>query len=419
MQRLAYQFAIVFTLIFSASSLPAAEDGVRYFGYYDPTYDSITNADKSESDVGAVVSSFKVKAVAATSAEYTDNAKLTKYNRKSDIANVTTAGLAAASDWDRHALNIGVVGNIKRFAHETSENKEGVRLFANGRVDINDVWNVDADVSYAKDSEGRNDPQETSPTLSRLRGFENSGGGLGLNYNAGILKFSTRAGYNHITYDRLDGETLGFRDRDIYRYSTRIAYPLSDVVDIYVQPAYTQEMYDEKADASGLNRDNEAYQLYGGFIYQVTDLTTLDVAAGQVKRQFNDARLKDAKGFGFDISLNWRPLDELSVNASLNRSIESTSLSGVNNLVVTGGRIAPSYAITEVLFANAELGYEQYRFSGTPLTDKDYLAGGGLNYLWDDGIKTSLNYSRRERASDVLIRDFIDNRFLVTLACSL
>jgi len=411
--RLAHHFALVFMLVFFASGALASEPQTRYFGYYDPSYDL------SKSEAGIAVSSFDVKAVASTAAEYTDNAKLTKRNKRSDISNITTAGIAAESNWDRHAFGAGVVGGAKRFAKETSENKNAVRLFTNGRLDINDVWNVSANLQYVMDSENRDNPQEQFSNLSRLRDYTDIGGDISLNYDAGILNFTTRAGLNHITYDTLDGETLGFRDRDVYRYSTRIAYPLTDLIDVYVQPSYTKEIYAEKADATGIARDSKAYQLYGGIVYQVTDLTTLDVAIGQIKRQFADARLKDATGLGFDASLNWRPLDELSVDASLNRSIESTTLAGVNDLIVTGGSIAPTYSFTDQFSVSTEVGYDNYRFSGTALTDQDYFAGVGVNYLWLNGMNTGLRYRFRERTSDSLNRDFTNNTVLLIVSGSL
>lgn len=410
MQRLAYRFALVFTLIFSVNGLLAAESGVRYFGAYSPEYDL------SKNEARVAVSSFNLKAVASTAAEYTDNAKLTKQNKRSDIANISTAGIAAESDWVRHAFGIGVVGGIKRFTKETSENQNNVRLFTNGRLDINDVWNVSANLQYVMGSENRDNPQERFNTLSRLRDYDDVGGDIALNYDAGILNFSTRAGYNHITYDTLDGETLGFRDRDVYRYSTRIAYPLTDLLDIYVQPTFGKEIYAEKFDGGGFTRDNKTYQLYGGLVYQVTDLTTLDIAAGQIKRLFNDTRLKDTNGLGFDVSLNWRPLDELSVNASANRTIESTTLAGVNDIIVTGGSITQTYSFTEQFSISPEFGSDHYRFSGSAFADKDYFAGIGVNYLWLNGVNTGLRYRYRERNSDILNRDFTNNTLLFVVS---
>lgn len=400
-------------LVSFVGGVAASEPQVRYFGYYDPSYDL------SKNEVGVAVSSFNVKGVASTALEYTDNAKLTKRNRRSDMANISTAGIAAESDWDRHAFGVGVVGSITRFLEETSENKNTVRLFTNGRVDVNDVLNIAANVYYAKDTEDRSNPQETRNTLSELRDVNDAGGDVRLNYDAGILKFSTLAGFNHITYDTLDGETFGFRDRNVYRYSTRIAYPLSDVIDIYIQPSHTQEIYAEKVDANGIKRDSKTYQLYGGMVYQVTDLTTLDFAIGQIKRQFDDARLNDRTGLGFDVSLNWRPLDALTVNASLNRTIESTTLSGVNDIVVTGGKITPTYAITDQFSVSTELGYDQYTFSGTSLTDKDYLAGLGVQYAWYNGLNTGLRYRYRERTSNRFDRDFTNNSILFYVSSNL
>ena len=293
--------AVLFLLLVCLWSSPCL--AASYYSYYDPIYDSgVVEEDlmpkgvslgdslfgKSGQGVGGFLSSFKLHADAATAADYTDNTKLSKTDRQSDVADNTSINLAAESDWDRHQLRFGISGNIERYRDAVSENQHGFNLFTDGRIDITDEWSVNGNLNYINATEGRDDPQETNPNLSRLRTVQNTGGGVGLDYRGYPFVISTRNTYNHIEFEKLDGEAQGFRDRSVDRTFTRVSYPLTDEVNLFIQPAYSREIYDVSRDASGIKRDSKAYELLGGVTYNITDITTLDVGVGQIRREFED-----------------------------------------------------------------------------------------------------------------------------------
>ena len=405
-----------------------------YYSYYDPIYDSgvveeellpkgISLGDSvfgKAGGVGGFLSSFKLHADAATSTNYTDNAKLTKADRQSDIAQTVNANVAAESDWERHQLRFGANGGIKRFRDAVSENQNGLNLFAGGRIDITDVWSLNGSFDYAQSTEQRGDPQETNAHLSHLRKVENTGGGVGIDYRGDRFAVATHGTYKHIVFEKLDGEAKGFRNRDVSRYFTRVSYPLNDDLQLYIQPAFSREIYYVSHDASGVSRDSKAYELLAGVAYNVTDLTVLDIGVGQIRRTFDDTRLNDAQGLSVNASLRWSPYENFSINSAFTRTIESTTLTGVNDLVVTSGRILPSLALTPEIIVTGEFGVDQFAFSdATGTADHDYLAGIGLNYLWSDSVNAGIRYRYRHRLSDVSERDFYSNTILLTLACSL
>ena len=406
-----------------------------YYSYYDPIYDSGVVEEESiskeaslgdrvfgnaDNGIGCYLSSFRVHADAATATNYTDNAKLSKTNRESDIAQDMGARFAAESDWERHQLRFGVSGNLRRFRNEVSENQNGLNLFTDGRLDITDEWSLTANLAYNQTSEERNDPQETATNLSRLRTIQTTGGGVGIDFNGYPFAVSTHSTYNRIQFEKLDGESQEFRNRDVSRYFVRVSYPLTDDLHVFVQPAYSQEVYDSAHDAAGIKRDSKAYEMLGGVSYNVTDLTVLDFGIGQIRRSFDDARLRDAQGLSVDATLRWSPYENFTLDSSITRTIESTTLVGVNDLIVTSGRILPSFAISKELIATGELGMDRFEFADLNNTaDHDYLAGMGLHYLWNESVNTGIQYRYRRRLSDAAERDFYSNTILLTLSCRL
>lgn len=357
---------------------------------------------------------------ASTATNYTDNAKLSKTDRESDIAQDFYAGVTAESEWERHQLRFAVNGNLKRFEKEVSENQNNYNVLADGRLDITDEWSLNANLGYNQTSEDRSDPQETAANLSRLRNVETTGAGVGIDFNGYPFVVSTRSTYNRIQFEKLDGEAEQFRNRDVSRYFLRVSYPINDDLRVFVQPAYSREIYDSAHDVSGIDRDSKAYEMLAGVTYNVTDLTVLDLGIGQIHRSFDDARLNDAQGLSVDASLRWSPYENFTLNSTLTRTIESTTLADVNDLVITSGRMIPSLAISKELVATGELGADRFEFAdAAESADHDYLAGMGLHYLWNDSVNTGIQYRYRRRFSDVADRDFYSNTILLTLACRL
>jgi hypothetical protein len=406
-----------------------------YYSYYDPIYDSSMLEDdmmpqaaslgdsifgRTDNGIGGFLSSFKVQANARTATEFTDNAKQSKTDRESDIAQNIGAGISAGSDWERHQLRFGANGNLKRFQNQVSENQDNYNLYGDGRLDIKDEWSLNANLNYSQISEERNDPRETAMNLSRLRNVQTMGGGVGIDFNGYPFAISTHSSYNRIMLEKLDGEAQGFRNRDVSRYWARVSYPINDDMRIFVQPSYSEEIYDGAHDAAGINRDSTAYEVLGGVSYNVTDITILDLGIGQMHRSFEDSQLDDTQGLSIDASLRWSPYENFMLNTTLTRTIESTTLVGVNDLTVTSGRLLPSLALSSELVATGELGMDRYEFANTTDdVDHDYLAGAGLNYLWNNSINTGIHYRYRRRLSDVADRDFYSNTLLVTLSCRL
>ena len=423
-------------LFFAGLEPSSAANTPPYYSYYDPIYDSgvvmeelvpqgeslgdalFGTSESRETHLGGFLSSFKLHAAASTSVSYTDNVRLSQDSRKSDIAHNGSASLLADSDWDLHALAFGFAGNLKRWQDVSSENQDGINFFANGKLDITDEWTLSANFNYTKDTEGRDDP-EALASDAQLRGIQNYGGGLGLEFAGYPCTVSLRSTINRLTYEKLDGETLGFRDRDVYRYSARIGHPLTESLSVYVQPAYGREIYAESKDASGFARDSSAYELLGGVTYNVTDLTSLDFGMGVVRREFEDSRLQDPQNVAINISLHWAPYEDFSVNTTINRNLASTTLTGVNSITVTQNKLSFANAFRDNLIGTFELGYDMFEFSDSGRVDKDYTAGAGLNYLWSEAINAGVNYRFKTRDSSAINRDFYSNTILLTLSFSL
>lgn len=393
--------------------VPLATQAGSFYSYYDPAGD-VTEIAPSASEEEILAGGFIAAASATTGLEYTDNVALTDTNERSDIGTTNAARVTLSSDWDRHALNVGAGGSFTRFREEQSEDRHDYYGFVDGRIDTSEDTAVLAGITHRELTESRDDPLAPAG-LSDRREFGVTSGNLGLRYD-GPLLLSGKGEWSRVRFhSKIDGTDFDYEDRDISRYVARVGYPVSEDLVVFVEPSIGWEDYDQ-TDPTGLTRDNRFRQWLAGVDYRFTDITRLELGAGRIWRDFDEPAIPDASGAALSFALSWEGVEDLLVKAAAQRTIESTSLSGVTDLTATGASLLLRYDIAEDWQVHGLTGWDNYDYGGI-LREDDVLSFAlGANYHITDSITTGLDYRHRRRDSSATGFDFTSNTILWTVS---
>ena len=324
------------------------------------------------------------------------------------------------SDWDNHALNLGFHADSLRHFDRKSEDTDDWGAFVDGRLDLSDRESIDLRASHDLQHEERgsvDDVNGSEPTLFTVDAAQ-----LDWRYQrAAVL---TRFLFNSRHLRFLDTpSTLGVinqSDRNRWEYDPRlrVGYEAFAGTVLYVEPTLSWRRYDREFDRNNEQRDSDGRELLVGLTYDASAVSYLDIGVGYTRRDYKDPDLPSISGFASRAALTWNPLDQITINSSLSRSIREATQQGVAGFFVTAASVSLDYELRYdvILQSDARYSLEQAKArSGFSETDKIYGVGLGATFMVNEYMRTRAGYRFERRDSDVVGLDYSENRFFVRL----
>lgn len=345
---------------------------------------------------------------------YDDNIYRTGSNTVSDFVHLLQPRVRLASDWDNHHLAIDAEAELARYRDRSGEDYDDWHITAGGRVDMLASMALIPRLSISDRHEDREDP-ETAGRNEPLVMRREVDTGLTLQYrdNPGLL----RATLNHTTHAYDGGDPRQVRDRDVAatRMEVRAGYFMTDEITLFVQPAHVQYNFDQTRDRFGINRDARATEWLAGATYDVTEITLLDAAMGITHYNPEDTTLPGEEAVTLRARLEWRPLEDLEVDAGLQRTTGITNLQNAISKTRSGGRIEARYAVRDNVSLRPSASYFETDFDGSGRRDDDVRMGAIVEYYFNEALRTSAAYHFHTRDSSAGGGDFDNNTFMLML----
>ncbi|MEX0760810.1 MAG: outer membrane beta-barrel protein, partial [Tistlia sp.] len=202
--------------------------------------------------------------------------------------------------------------------------------------------------------------------------------------------------YNYLTGPDRDG-----RDHWQGVATLRLGYEFQPGYVVFLEPGYDLRRYDLAVDSLGLNRDSSGWQALAGLTYNVSAVTFAEAYVGYFQQDYEDAALADAGGLTYGGTLTWNPLDLLTVNASIDRSVQKSTLAGVSGTVSTSYLLGFDYEFTDSLMLTTSGIVTTSSFEGASREDFSYSAGASLVYLVNEFAQARLGSRYEARDSDL------------------
>jgi len=369
--------------------------------------------------LGIRAGAFTIKPKITLATEYNDNIYAQTDGRTSDWIFTLAPSVNIASDWSRHSIRFDVGAKSGIYSSESDENYiDGHALF-NGSLDVTRDSYITGGFGFKRLHEDRGDPdagafwaQWDEPAVY----YQNTGNLL---FFQGLGRFdlTTGGGITNLDYrsvDLLDGtsQDQDGRDRNIYNVNARIAYNMHPDVAPFITTRYEWRKYDE----SDVERDSEGYRIGIGTGINLGGLMAADIYGGVMEQDYDHR--DDISTFWYGMSVLWNPTNLTSIQATAETSVKETTVADASGIDAFDANLEVDHELLRNLLvgANAEYTYNDYK--GEDISDKYYVIGPSVTYLWNRNLEAKIGYRYRTKHSNLSFREYTENRFTLSLTGS-
>ena len=358
---------------------------------------------------------FRIVPNASLTETWNDNIYGTPSNEKRDSITTLNASVSANSDWKRHRLNLDAGVSADYYADYDDENVVDWTLGADGRYDLSAQSHALGGLRVSQNHEDRSSPDSaagaTDPTT-----YQTQHAHFGFAHQ--LAPFTIRLGgvIEKLDFDKgsvpgAGGFDVNTRDRTQYSLGTRFSYQFNPSREVFFQAATDTRDYDDNT----VGRNSDGYRL--GLGLRIKQGANFDAEGfiGHASQDYDDIALKDVSTIYYGGTLKWKPAAQTRFNATLDRSINETTVSGASSHLDTsvGGRI--EHDLSSQLTLNAGLSYTNSDYQGVSLELDAVSASLGARYYFDKNIYLSGGYRYTNRDANVATYEYDQNLFFLTL----
>ena len=333
---------------------------------------------------------------------YDDNIFATRTNTHSDRIMLVSPSLTIQSDWKKNQLKLTTGADIARYQDYHSENYNDFFVDGSGRLDLSPTANIFGGVGFAKQHESRTSPDNVYGL--RPTKYYSSDAHLGTQFQ--LNNFAVRFGgtaqklnFNDVTTQTgiLNNDD---RDRNVYGLGLRVTYNQSKTLQPFAQWVVDRRNYNNQFDDNGFQRSSDGYRLALGLTQHFKQVQG-DIYVGRLIQNFNDSRFDRISKPDFGLRLNWRSSELTRFTASIDRTLEETTLYGASSALDTNYSISVNHWILPQTSFHSQLSYSQYDYQQNARQDNYLTASFGLEHNLSRYIYLRGDYQYQQRQSNV------------------
>lgn len=363
--------------------------------------------EESTSPDGYQLGSFLVRPELGVSLMYDSNIYATRTDEVDDSITLISPSVNLRSQWARHKLNLSAGATAAHYSATDSENYEDYWADAEGRYDLSSETNLFGGLGYARDHEDRSSPDDTlvggGPTT-----FDSQRAHGGIAHGWG--KLSVRLGS---TFEALDYQDAGSvnqddRDRDLIGLGARLNYRLNPRYVVFGQVVRDIRAYDQPVDDNNLDRDSRGNRFGIGFNGIFSNRLNGSATLGYLNQSYDDATFSDVSSIDFSGRLTFRATAATNLVASIERTLEETTLNNASGYLYTASSLEAVHRIDGRLRATAGITAARADYQGISRNDDSYSAEIGLRYMLSPRMYLAASYrvlTRDSNQRDIVLND--------------
>lgn len=331
---------------------------------------------------------------------YTSNALGASVAAREDSFVTVEPRIRAESQWSRHALGISLGYRARRYASVSAKNEDGLRVRADGRLDLHGESSLIAGLGYERSYE-----QQYTGSFPA-----NGGASIAVRHPSALLRGTfvanrlrliASADHNRFDYSdttALDGTPLDqdYRDRRVFRASTRAEYLFAADSSAFVQGTYRRTRYDDRSSAL-TDRTSREVRLVAGFVGDVTPIIRAAIGVGYADRRYDRPGIRPVRDVVADVRLDYNvtPLTTFSLVGQ--RGIEEAIVPDAAGYVATRLAIRADHELLRNLLLNISAERESDDFKGIARRDRLTRISAGAAYTMSRNVLLTpqLDYIRR------------------------
>lgn len=378
---------------------PAPERGETVFDRNRPDFDA----------KGIPAGGFRIFPSLTVRQAYDDNVFATDVDEEGDFITLISPEIDVRSEWSRHSLVFTAFADIERFADFDNEDAEEYGAAVRGTLDVTARDEVRALAGYSRQVEGRTDPdQAVGVDRNEYDDYR-----LGAGYTHDFNRVSVQVDGLWRELDFI-GDRLRERDRQEFRFESRVSYDVSPRFDLFVEPFYVLRDYDERT-AGGADQDSQTFGILGGAGIDITGILFGEIGAGVFYDEFESSARDEVTGFALSAALDWNVTELTTLRARASNESEATNVGGASTLVTTEAAIAVEHELMRNVLIGADAYFQMEDFQGISRTDETYGGGLEVQYLVNSYFSVFAEYQHETQDSDAAGNDYSINVVLVGL----
>jgi hypothetical protein len=329
---------------------------------------------------------------------------------KSDEIAYLRPALSIGSDWNDHAVNLGVSGEIARHLHYQGEDFENFRSLVGGRFDATRDFALNLEGYYDKvrelrgtlDDLGPREPSVTDYVLGIAGGARYMSDPLLLHFKGDARKLWHQGG----------NSATPLRDRTESVVSLRTGWKFNPGTVVFVEPAYNVRDYETKRDAGGLLQGSDGYRILVGASWDVTGVTFIEMGVGWLRQRYDEPTFDPVSGPAIEGKIIWNPDPLLTLTTVLSRRVEETAVVGISGNIVSQAVIELDYELLENLIFSARFDFSHQKliaqFGNHGRRDEVWAGSVGFDYRIGNKWFARLSYEEVHRDSNFEQFSFTD-----------
>jgi hypothetical protein len=376
-------------------------------------------------DTIQTLNSFQIHAGLKVMEEFDDNIFNTANDGIADKIFHIMPSIGLQSDWSRHAFSANFSVDKGYYEKNTAQNYYDYIIDAKARIDVQDESNLGLGYIHARQHQIGNAPLTAPSAFDPSNPFgpvvnTNNNGTVVYHQDIFALQpvFSTDPliarinidgqRWSYLTNNNVD---LGYQNFWEYAITPRIGYQAWEDTSLYIEPQYSQRIYDANQDPNGFNQNSREYQVLFGLTYDFADITYLDVGIGVVHSTFADPAFSPTTGPTFDISGIWNATELLTLNARLLQSNLATTDFETKQVATNSFSLGADWEVRNNLYFNltgtyVDSVYQSVSGTTTGFTtpenrhDRTFTYSVGLTYYFLDYLTANASYLFTDRKSN-------------------
>ncbi len=311
---------------------------------------------------------------------YDSNIFATRNNEIDDFVTLLSPSLEMQSQWTRHRLRLNAGATAARYDSAQSENYDDYWTDLDGRLDVGTDSNLFGGVGFSREHEDRSSPDATlagdEPTqLSSSRAH------AGVARRWGRLSARLGGTFERLDFQDVDPVDNDDRDRDLHGLGLRVNYRLSPRHVVFGQAIYDARRYEQAFDNFGFARDSNGHRLGVGFTGVFSNRLSGGAQVGYLHQDYDDPQFSDLDTVDFSGQLRFRATPRTNLAATLERTLEETTLPGAAGYLYTAAGLQAERRMTTRLSANVGISAAEEDYQDIRRQDRLYSAEFGLRYM--------------------------------------
>jgi hypothetical protein len=326
-------------------------------------------------------------------------------------------GIGVQSNWNRHSVAFGALGDIGTYKNNSRLNYTDYGLMASGQYDI--TYETDLIASVTRDKRHEGVGSLTSVNGDKPVSYTKNAEQLQFNRTLGLIKLIVTGRNENVS---LSNDTSGsgilaaddLTERNDKSLSATLRFESMPGNNVFLTGTYDVSHYNIAGTGEASSKGSN---IRSGIDYNNGGNLDGSIYGGYLLRSYSGG-LNDTTDPYFGCTVNWNITHLTTLSLALDKTFNQSTVTGAAGIVQTSRKATLHQGFTTRVSGEFSLG----------LDDNDYIGGTENNlqtkvksaslsglYQFSDKLGMRVGYTREDRDSDTVSARYTDNRFLISL----